>query len=326
MSPLWVLLGTAALLVVVYIMFFSPSLQKKVLATEVGPFSLSEQKTVVTNAKVKPYYEGPEGTFSAYVFLGSANRTGAHAPCGTNPNQPCANGQFGPCQCDAATGNCSKCVHVAFSSIFNVAGIIGLEVLTAPDAGRQGNANAQLIVQTEGPPLNTGANNVVAAVTQKYIETMILPMIPLQKWTMVTVAREGRRFDVYYNDRLVLSQKTMYMPTNTSTASNFNGLVSGSAGLAGQLALVNVFSTRYSIQEVAALYTSTSDTRGRPFIPSVEGGVDLIGLVPTASPSSFSTTLSSYLPSFNLCPPGGCFNSPVVRPASPLYDWTSPYG
>lgn len=324
MSRTWILIGTAALLVVVYVMFFSPSLKGGVLATEVGPFQLSSQETVITDTKVKPYYEGPEGTFSAYVFLGTANRTGTHAPCGTNPNQPCANGVFAPCACDATTGDCSPCTHAGYNSVFNIAGLVGLEVLTAPDASRQGTAMAQLTVKTEGPAVNTSTSKAIAvASTQKYIETMTLPTIPLQKWTMVTVAREGRRFDIYYNDRLVLSQKTMYMPVNASSSSNFSGLVSGSSGMGGQIALLNVFSNRYSIGDVAALYTTTSDTRGRPYVTTLKE--DLYGLVPSASPTSFSSTLSSYIPSFNLCPPGGCFNSPVVRPASPLYDWTTSY-
>jgi hypothetical protein len=328
MSFTLTLLGTAVLLIVVYIMFFSPSMQKKILATEVGPFNLSKTETVIPDEKVRPYYSGPEGTFSAYVFLGTANRTGSHAPCGTNPSQPCANGVYAPCQCDAATGDCSVCAHVGYASVFNVAGLVGLETLTAPDASRQGSAMAQLVVKTEGPPVTTstaaqGPLQPATAGTQKYIETMVLPAIPLQKWTMITIAREGRRFDVYYNDRLVLSQKTMYMPVNSSSNSSFSGLVSGSAGLGGQIGLLNVFSTRYSTGDVSALFSGTSDTRGRPYLTTAQQ--DLYGLLPTASPAGFSTSLSTYLPSINLCPPGGCFNSPVIRPASPLYDWTTPY-
>ena len=308
-------------MIVVIIMFVSPSFEGKILATETGPFELTKQESVASREAVKPYYEGPEGTFSAYLFLGSSNRTGVHAPCGTNPNQPCANGQFAPCACDATTGDCSKCAHAAFSSVFNVDGIIGLEVITAPDASRQGTASVQLLVQTEGPSLSTTRGSTTAV--QKYMETMILPPIPLQKWSMVTVAREGRRFDVYYNDRIVLSQKTMYMPTNTSIASNFRGLISGSPGLSGQLALIQVFSKRYSSADVVGLYKSTSDTRGRPYVTTLKE--DVAGLMPTASPNAPSIDLSSMIPSINLCPPGGCFNSPVIRPASPLYDWTSPY-
>jgi hypothetical protein len=320
MSSVWILLGTAVLLTTVIIMFVSPNFKGKVLATATGPFELTKQETVVPRERVKPYYQGPEGTFSAYLFLGSSSRTGVHAPCGTNPNQPCTNGQFDPCPCTASTGDCSVCAHKAFSSVFNLDGIVGVEVITAPDASRQGTASAQLLVQTEGPP-PTGSTSTTA---QKYIETMILPPIPLQKWTMVTVAREGRRFDIYYNDRIVLSKKTMYMPSNTSIVSNFSGLVSGSPGLSGQLALLQVFSTRYSSADVAGLYKSSSDTRGRPYVTTLKE--DITGLLPTASPDTPSIDLTSLVPSINICPPGGCFNTPVIRPASPLYDWTTQYG
>jgi hypothetical protein len=50
-----------------------------------------------------------------------------------------------------------------------------------------------------------------------------------------------------------------------------------------------------------------------------------MGLLPSASPDISSIRLSEMVPSINLCPPGGCFNSPVIRPASPLYDWTTNY-
>lgn len=323
MSSVWILLGTAVLLTTVIIMFVSPKFKGKVLAAATGPFELTKQESVLPRATVKAYYEGSEGTFSAYVFLGASNRTGVHAPCVVNDNQTsCANGQYGPCKCVAATGDCSVCAHKSFSSVINLDGIVGIEVLTAPDASRQGTASAQLLVKTEGA-IPTSAT-VTQTGLQPYIETMVLPPLPIQKWTMVTIAREGRRFDIYYNDRIVLSQKTMYMPSNTSTAASFSGLVSGSPGLGGQLALLQVFSTRYSSADVAGLYKGTSDTRGRPYVTTLKE--DIAGVLPTASPDIPSIGLSSLVPSVNLCPPGGCFNSPVIRPASPLYDWTTNYG
>lgn len=309
---MWSMIGTAVILVAVYIIYYSPSLGKKLVATNVGPLSLAEEQTAIKEEQSRTFYSGAEGSFSAFVYVNDFNRTGSHAACGTNANQPsCSNGTFAPCPCDATSGDCSsQCKHIGYTPIFNVAGIVALEVLMAPDASRQGKAMVHLTVKTEGPSLTTGV-----PATQKYIETLRLPELAIQGWTMVTVAREGRRFDVYYNDRIVLSQKTMYMPSNTPIASNFRGIVSGSTGLGGKIGLMNVYDYRLSSVDVAGIYSSSVDTRGRPFINDPTGSTG--GII--------STRLGDYLPQITICPPGGCISAPVVRPASPLYDWSSSY-
>jgi hypothetical protein len=324
----WIVLGVVLIFVVVIIFYYSPTFIPKVLVTAAGPFSLASSTTVVSQQETTPYYMGSAGSFSAFVYLSPMNRTGSYAACGTPNQASCTDGTFAPCPCDAATGNCASCVHIGYNSVFNISGIVGLEVLNAPDASRQGKAMSQLILKTEGPPLSGGSNS------QKYIETLTLPPIPLQKWTMVTVARDGRRFDVYYNDVMVISHKTMYMPISNSSNTNVGGITSGSSGLVGQLALANVYNYRLASQDVAAKYTEFADTRGRPFISARSSAsannntvpiIDLTGLNPVTIPS---LTLSSFIPSLNslnLCPPGGCLTPPTVRPASPLYDWTTSY-
>ena len=185
---------------------------------------------------------------------------------------------------------------------------------------------AQLIVQSEGPPLSSGTTN-----TQKYIETLPLPPIPIQKWTMITVARDGRRFDIYYNDTMVFSQKTMYMPTSSLSNTNYKGIVSGSDGLIGQLALANLYTTRVSTLDVNVNYTTFSDTRGRPYL-NTGSTLDLNSTTPSSdiinrvglNPSAQATSIGSTFSGMNLCP-GGCLNAPTIRPASPLYKWSSSY-
>jgi hypothetical protein len=151
--------------------------------------------------------------------------------------------------------------------------------------------------------------------------------MPFQKWTYVTVSRDGRRFDVYFNDTLVLSKKTMSMPISNISNSSMGGITSGSTGLAGQLAVANLYNYRMSSKEVSMNYTKYADTRGRPYLNAVSnplGLADTIGVTPSYA-STMSSALSSYLPSMSLCPSGGCFNAPVVQAATPLYDWSTPY-
>ena len=182
---------------------------------------------------------------------------------------------------------------------------------------------AQLIIKTEGQPVQQGSS-----ASQKYIETMTLPPIPLQKWTMVAVAREGRRFDIYYNDALVHSQKAMYMPISNISNSNFSGITSGSTGLVGQVALANVYNYRLSSTDISAKFSEFADTRGRPYINSAANPIntsDSAGINPGyLSGMSFSSFLPP-MASINLCPAGGCLTPPAIKPASPLYDWTSSY-
>ena len=80
---------------------------------------------------------------------------------------------------------------------------------------------------------------------------------------MVTISREGRRIDVYYNNSIVSSSKTM----NMISVTNVNGspVMLGDSGLSGQIALLSFFPNRYSIQDVTTAYTKFTDTRGNPF-------------------------------------------------------------
>ena len=392
----WIILGTVLFLVLILLYFFSPSYQNKVLVTAAGPFGLETTTPIIVEADAKSYYSDTAGSFSAFVYLNPMNRTGAHVECGTNINTAsCTDGTFAPCKCVTVTSDCSVCQHNGYYSVFNIAGIAGLEVLNAPDASRQGKAMSQLIIKTEGPAVteDTGtggtgtagtgntdyiknvndakaaeeaarteanpnlasctaisaedrataakalhdahvatahqatldaqsASATIAAMSQKYIETLTLPPIPLQKWTMITVAREGRRFDVYYNDTIVLSQKTMQMPISNKSNTNLTGITSGSPGLLGELALANVYNYRLSSQDVAVKFNELADTRGRPYINAVSAPVTLSAQV-GINPGGVSTmNIGSFMPSINLCPPGGCLNLPAIQPAGYLYDWS----
>jgi len=328
MDPQWLVLFTGILIGVILFFYYSPTYVPKITAAASGPYDLNKQQTIIEEQETSPFYSDTNGSFSAFVYLNPINRTGAFAPCGANPNQSsCEDGTFKLCSCDTTTSDCSVCDHAGYSNIFNISGIVGLEVLVAPDASRQGKAMAQLIVKTEGPALNSGSATVATSTSQKYIETLSLPVIPLQKWTYVTVAREGRRFDVYFNNTIVLSQKTLNMPISNVSNGSMNGVTSGSPGLIGQLAVANLYNYRLSTKDVAGKYAQYADTRGRPYLNATGNPLNLTdvgGILPTYA-SSLSSALFGSIPSLSLCPSGGCLNPPVIRPASPLYDWSTPY-
>lgn len=319
----WSTIGIILIVILVIVAYFSPTIARKNAVTAEGPFSLETRTTLTTADQSEPLYSEPASSFSAFIYLSPMNRTGAHAECGTNPNQAsCADGTFAPCACEVATKDCSICAHAGYKTVINISGVFVLEVLNAPDAGRNKKALAQLLIKTEGAPVSASSSG-----SQKYIETLILPPIPIQKWMMITIAREGRRFDVYYNESIVHSQKAMYMPVTDKTNSNSQGVTSGSEGLVGKVAMANIYNYRLSSPEISRIYKELSDTRGSPFIGSTANPLN------TSDPSGLNPgfksgmTLSSFLPSVSsiFCTTGDCLKPPVIRPASPLHDWDSSY-
>ena len=317
----WTSIGLIVLLGVVLLMYFAPSYTEPLAVTAGGPFDLSK-RVVIAGMTDASGLLNESSTFQGFFYLNPMMRTGAHVECGTAINQPsCADGSFQPCLCDIS--GCNSCKHAGFYSIIDLIGIAGIEVMPAPDASRQGSMAAQLIVKTE--MMASGAMSM----HQLYVETIPLPYILAQKWTMITVTREGRQFDVYYNDKLVMSHKTMYMPISTKINSNLTGLVSGSDGLIGTLANVSMLPKRITIFDVESDYTTLADTRGAPVIGSES--IKTLATTPShslpgLSPSFGSSLFSFKFPSFDFCKLTGLCNAPITSPTPGANTWVNNYG
>lgn len=303
--------------------YFSPNYVPQITAKSMGPFDLNQKPlTVIENKDAIAFTTTGSGTFSAFIYLSLANRTATYASCGGDGGSAtasCENGEYSICTCGTTVGasavtnptDCSNCTHTGYKQIFNIGEILYLEVLVAPDASRQHKAAAQLVVKT------ANANNT-------FYESIVLPPIDLQKWTYVTVSRDGKRFDIFYNNTLVLSKSAQYIlvpmgPTGVIT--------SGSSGLEGKLLLANVYNYRLSSLDVSTKYAEYADTRGRPYFNDTANPLSITtigGIVPTYSSTMFSG-LASYIPTINLCPSGGCITSPNIQPANPNYTWATPY-
>jgi hypothetical protein len=315
---IWLLFLTAIVLASVVVFYFSPKYVPKLNASAVGPFDLNQKPLEIINRQgTTPFTNGSAGTFSAFVFLSQANRTATYSSCGASGGSSCENGEYSICICGTTVGtntnssDCTNCVHTGYKQVFNIGGVVFLEVLVVPDASRQRKAAVQMVVKTQDA-------------TKTYSESMVLPALDVQKWTYVTLSREGRRFDVFYNDTLILSKSTQYpiYPMGALSATT-----SGSLGLEGQLIIANVYNYRLSSKDVADKYAQYADTRGRPFFNDSENPMSLDrvgGIVPNYTSTIFSG-LTSYIPYINLCPPEGCIASPSIRPANPLYEWSTPY-
>jgi len=170
--------------------------------------------------------------------------------------------------------------------------VYNLEILNVPDASRQNSVSAQLSVRTQ-------------AGTDAYVETIPLPPLSLQKWTMITLTKEGRRISVYYNDTLVSSSKTLNMISTMNPSGTI--VQAGDSGLSGTIALITMNSGVQTIGEVAAFYSANTDTRGSPS-SILTGSGNFSANIDTVKKSSLLSTL---------CLDGSCLSFPRVGAALP---------
>lgn len=126
------------------------------------------------------------------------------------------------------------------------------------------NSNESTLIEQGGAWSIKIAHNGVPTLqinTLHGIETAQLPVIPYQKWTALTVVREGRRFDVYYNGELVASKRpTAYVRIELASIS------AGSTNMRGKITNIYIAGRSYNKADIAEIYRNTSDTRGKPYV------------------------------------------------------------
>lgn len=121
---------------------------------------------------------------------------------------------------------------------------------------------------------------------------------PIQKWTLISIVREGRRFTVFYDKEIVASFRTTNFP-NGSVAP----LTVGNQNLNGQFAFGQLLPYAISSADIDSYKSKTANSRGEPYLPSE---------------TIFST--------FRLGCPNGLFcpSTTGVAP-NPLKRWATPY-
>ena len=149
--------------------------------------------------------------------------------------------------------------------------------------------SAQLAIQT----FNTSTREA----KEEYIE---LPAFPQQKWVQLGILREGRRFDVMYNDKIVASKRLEHMPVYASASLSIGG-----QQLRGVFRQGRVFNYRLSLQDVRDELADTSDTRQKP-------------------PTDITMTLGNPFSIFT-CPGGFFCRSDGRQPKNALQEWETPY-
>lgn len=131
-------------------------------------------------------------------------------------------------------------------------------------------------------------------------EKVELQNVPLQRWVQIVLGFEGRSADLYVNGTLVKSELLKNLPTSANSS-----ITIVPNNVMGKIAFIQVWPRRLPVHEVAANYTDTSDSQGRPYL----------------GPEFFNIFDNLKLPNL-FCPNGKCGTEPTC---SPEQTWEFPY-
>ena len=299
-------------------------------------FPLNSQTSVL---KSNAFQNTGSSCFQGFFYLNSLKKTGITTPCTTSASNTtlpnCNTGRYALCGCGGVSNNdCSNCSHEGYIPLISMNdNVIVLETLGAPDASRQGKASLQLTIKTQSSGLLNDASgnkynaskhaidasgtNTTDDKSEVYIETFVLPPISFQKWMMITINREGRRFDIYYNGTLVLSKHTSanVYPTITS-----NEIKVGNEMLDGSCGFFNIYNSLQSASSINTAYTNLTNTRGSPLFNTNPPDISSVRL------SLDRLSSGAGLPNIpSICSSGDCISSPNTPPSKPYYEWSTSY-
>jgi len=113
--------------------------------------------------------------------------------------------------------------------------------------------------------------------SQHYMESVALPAIPLQRWTIITIVKEGRRFDVYYGAALQVSTLTEYLPIPPDLTQQW---YAGNPAWHGKIGLFQGFAKSQYKNDVIADMENLVDTRGIPYYSPDHQGYTTTSLAP----------------------------------------------
>jgi len=112
-----------------------------------------------------------------------------------------------------------------------------------------------------GPNVQSPQSTAQLVVYTTHREFITIPLPPLtqQKWIFISILRDGRRFDVMYDDKIVASHRIDVYPMAVP-----NPLVIGDKALLGQAIHMFTKSSRATPTQISALRASYSDMTGQP--------------------------------------------------------------
>lgn len=226
---------------------------------ESAMYDLSIPGQVVLPNKNCPWTGAPTSIRFA-VYIEKAPKTIAKVDCieppaptqvSTSFGPSCSDYTFNKCACNAT--DCTRCL-VATGSYLSKLLHVGqaLEFWASGYTSTNDKPHVPALLK-----INTGSGNL-----NSFMESVSLPAIPLQRWTVVTIVKEGRRFDVYYGEKLVASKLCDNVPIPPSTGSDWKA---GVTGWGGRIGLFTGYAKAQSQDDIHKDVSALVNTRGIPF-------------------------------------------------------------
>jgi hypothetical protein len=181
----------------------------------------------------------------------------------------------------ATVGNTQKPIN-----ILSVGNAVQLQLLPG---GVSAPPKTVLVVKTQNPNP-----------TEPNTETFQILDFPQQKWVHTAIVREGRRYTVYYNGKVVSSVRTNFYPVVDSST-----FILGDPSLIGEFVYPKIAPVPYRQEEIAAEIQKSASTRFEPIMPMDWSQLTKLSLG---------------------CPNGlFCFSTQGPPKESPLKMWKTPY-
>ena len=284
-----------AYLIISFVNVNKPSYQGKS-----AMYDLSKREQPVLSTSDFTWSESPCSIRFA-IFVKNAPRTLSKVDCiptsdntiKFSPN--CTDYSFKTCACSAA--ECSRCAlddtnSGYLSKLLQLGDNIQLWASGYTSQNDKPYVPALLKIRTGTSP------------SQHFIESISLPALPLQKWTIITIVKEGRRFDVYYGAKLQTSKLSDKIPISPDNSQQW---MAGNSAWKGEIGLFMGFNKAQNAKDVLADVEKLVDTRGIPFYKE-------------------QMDFSVSLPSLSPCIFGNCGNTmPNVKPKNPFSTFYSSF-
>ena len=201
--------------------------------------------------------EGQPYTLRFAMYIESAPKTVAKVDCITSAT-PLT--QFGPSctdytykRCTCSGTDCSTCNisdNTYLTKILALGGVFELWISGYTSTNDKPYVPAILKIQTAKDK------------NQYFMESVSLPAIPLQRWNVISIVKEGRRYDVYYGEKLVVSKLLDYTRF-ASTADTWK--IYKTPGWKGKIGLFRWIFHAETKENVHADVSRLINTRGIPF-------------------------------------------------------------
>ena len=294
----------AITLCVVYLILQLIKLYKTPYQGKQAIYDLSQDGQLVLSTNDFSWKESPCSLRFA-IFIKAAPKTIMKVDCidvlssdtssSFAPN--CDDYTFRPCKCSGT--DCNNCTlentsKGYLSKLLNIGDLVELWA--------SGYTN-----QNDKPYIPALLKLKTAATNSKYtVESISLPAIPLQKWTVITIVKEGRRFDVYYGAKLQTSKLSDYVPIPPDIAQPQQWFA-GNTAWKGQIGFFMGFDKAQTAKDVMADVETLVNSRG---IPYYMDNIDL----------------TMPFPSMDGCIFGNCGSSlPDVKPANPFSKYSTSF-